>query len=175
MALRPLSVQKSASSVPNPARPNSCSNHSRRRGRRGRHQRQVGQSHPQSLGSHPGQGREKRAADGIPSHSQKQDGPSPDIDTELSQGLSRLGYAPTSDTAAFARKALDLHAPNRGHSPNSEHVDKVLGCILPKTYTGQSPDSRRKSSCALIDPQTCWCRTSLTLPTTSTTPVSQPN
>lgn len=90
-----------------------------------------------------GKGEESRGrtADTWTSHRlPKQDVPGPDAEAELSQGLSRLGYAPTSDTFAFTRKALDLHAPDRGNRSNSEHINKVLGDILPKTYTGQSLD-----------------------------------
>lgn len=60
-----------------------------------------------------------------------------DPEVDLSRGLSRLGYAPTSDTFAFTRKALDLDASDRVKKSNSEHVNKALGSILPKTYTGQ--------------------------------------
>ncbi|KAJ4421540.1 hypothetical protein N0V82_003678 [Gnomoniopsis sp. IMI 355080] len=69
--------------------------------------------------------------------SQEEVGQSPTLDPEieLSRGLSRLGYAPTSDTITFTRKALHLDASDRSRRFNSEHVKKALGSILPKTYT----------------------------------------
>lgn len=138
-----MSVQKSASSVPNSARRKAGDNHPRRRG--GSCHQQVCQTNrntwltPNNLGSKSCE-KKKRLLILSPSHRpQEQVGPTPDPETELSQGLSRLGYAPTSDTVAFTRNALHLHPSDRGKKANSVHVNKALESILPKTYTGTFP------------------------------------
>lgn len=142
VAVQPLPVQKSASFVPNPTRLKACGCHRDPRRRGGPGQQQVGTKPTDTIAHYYYCGGKKIKAGNLQNgllfcrlHEQVEPIVDPEID--LSRGLSRLGYAPTSDTVAFTRKALDLDASDRVKKSNSEHVNKALGSILPKTYTGQ--------------------------------------
>ncbi|KUI61715.1 Pyrimidine pathway regulatory protein 1 [Cytospora mali] len=69
------------------------------------------------------------------------DEPAHEPELDLSKGLSRLGYAPNSDTLSFARGALGLPtipadlSHDEGNNAQTEDIMTALRSILPKLYS----------------------------------------